>query len=192
MRLFAERGFRSTTVGDIERAAGLVPRSGALYQHFSSKRDLLEAGLERHIHDLRTIGGVMDLLPLSDLRSELTLLARWLLAELEREREVCMVLEKEGEQFARLRERFYEDVVDAGFRMAAEFGRKRIKEIRGADDVDVDALAVLVVGAIVNYRRTQWTFGHAPLDIDEERFVAGMVDVFGRTVAVHETGLSVG
>src|SRR5947209_7757695 len=38
MRLFAERGFRATTVGDIEAAAGLVPRSGGLYKHFAPKR----------------------------------------------------------------------------------------------------------------------------------------------------------
>ena len=35
MRLFAERGFRATGVGDIEAAAGLQPRRGALYKHLS-------------------------------------------------------------------------------------------------------------------------------------------------------------
>jgi len=34
IELFAERGFDGTSVGEIERAAGLAPRSGALYQHF--------------------------------------------------------------------------------------------------------------------------------------------------------------
>jgi AcrR family transcriptional regulator len=38
MRLFAERGYRGTTVWDIEEAAGLAPRAGGLYKHFRSKQ----------------------------------------------------------------------------------------------------------------------------------------------------------
>lgn len=49
MELFAERGFRATTVGDIEAAVGLAPRRGALYKHFASKQALLEAAVRSHI-----------------------------------------------------------------------------------------------------------------------------------------------
>ncbi len=49
MRLFAERGFRATSVGDIEGAVGLVPRRGALYKHFPSKQALLEAAVRAHL-----------------------------------------------------------------------------------------------------------------------------------------------
>ena len=41
MRLFAERGYRGTTVGDIEQAAGLSPRAGGLYKHFASKDEVV-------------------------------------------------------------------------------------------------------------------------------------------------------
>ena len=44
MRLFARRGFRGTTVGEIEQAAGLAPRAGGLYKHFRSKEEVLAAG----------------------------------------------------------------------------------------------------------------------------------------------------
>ena len=40
VELFAERGYTETTVGDIEEAAGLVPRAGAMYKHFASKDEL--------------------------------------------------------------------------------------------------------------------------------------------------------
>ena len=43
LRLFAERGFDAVSVGEIEQAAGLVPRRGAMYRHFASKDALLEA-----------------------------------------------------------------------------------------------------------------------------------------------------
>ena len=35
-RLFAEQGYKGTSVGEIEAAAGLSPRAGALYKHFPS------------------------------------------------------------------------------------------------------------------------------------------------------------
>ena len=42
IELFAERGFEGASVGEIERSAGLAPRSGALYQHFKGgKQELL-------------------------------------------------------------------------------------------------------------------------------------------------------
>src|SRR5215218_9307673 len=56
LRLFAENGFQGTTVGEIERRAGLTPRAGALYKHFPSKEAVLEAAFERHVAELEAIG----------------------------------------------------------------------------------------------------------------------------------------
>ena len=44
--LFAERGFRGTTIRDIARAAGAT--EGLIYHYFPSKADLLRAVIERH------------------------------------------------------------------------------------------------------------------------------------------------
>ncbi len=175
MRLFAERGFRGTTVGDIEAAAGLSPRSGALYKHFASKRALLEAALERHVRELESMEGVIDLLPLGDLRSELTLLVRWLLMELSRQRDVCRVLEKEGDQFPELLTLFRERVIQRGYRQAAELTRRWVKDA-GEDGVDADGLAAVMVGAVVNFRTMAWGYGAPPLDLDEERFTRAWVE----------------
>lgn len=43
-RLFAERGFRNTTVRDIADAAGIL--SGSLYHHFDSKEAMVDELLE--------------------------------------------------------------------------------------------------------------------------------------------------
>ncbi len=45
LKLFADKGYGATSVADIQRASGLAPGSGALYKHFASKRDLLEAAV---------------------------------------------------------------------------------------------------------------------------------------------------
>ena len=180
MRLFAERGYQGTTVGAIEEAAGLTPRAGGLYRHFRSKREVLDAALERHVSEISTMGGVMDLLPLGDLRSELTLLVRWLLVELEREREVVRVIEREGSDVPAFRDRFRDEVVEVGFREAAEFTRRHLKETDL--DYDPDVLAVTAVGTIVNFRRHEWTFGSPPMGLEEDHFATVLVDLLVKII----------
>lgn len=180
LELFAERGYRGTTVGDIEEAAGLSPRSGALYKHFDNKRALLEAALDRHSHDVASINGVMDLFPLGDLRAELTLLGRWLLQELTDERDVTRLIEKEGDQFPEIVARMRDEVVQAGYRLASGYASARL--VHDDAGLDSDAVAAIAVGAIINYRRTQWTFGTPPADVDEERFLETWVELFVRAV----------
>jgi AcrR family transcriptional regulator len=177
IQLFAERGFHGTTVGDIEAAAGLTPRSGALYKHFHSKAELLEAAVERHIFEVRTMGNVVDLMPLGDLRAELTLLARWILAELERERDLMLVLEKDGDELPKLRERFYSEVGEVGYHLGVEYVRRFLKDVPKLNGIDEEALAVIALGAIMTHRRCEWTFGRTPLNFDDERLVNGIVDL---------------
>src|ERR687895_265863 len=110
MRLFAEHGYAGTTVGQIEAEAGLAPRSGALYQYFKGKRELLDAAVDRHMSDLDEMQGAMDMLPLGDLRAELTLMARWNLQDLARRRDLYRFLRKEGDRFPELVAKIYEGI----------------------------------------------------------------------------------
>jgi AcrR family transcriptional regulator len=41
--------YEAASVGAIEQRAGLAPRSGALYQHFKDKDDVLHASIEREL-----------------------------------------------------------------------------------------------------------------------------------------------
>ena len=175
MSLFAERGARGTTIGDIEEDAGLTRRGGAFYKHFHSKEEILEAGIEREIREAEAVRGVVELLPLGELRAELTLICRLLLAQLTRQRDLTRVFEKEGEKIAELRDRMLKRVIQVDYRQAAQVAQGWVKEY-GIEDVDVEAVVTMMLGAIVNYRRTEWTFGGAPLDVDENRFVEAWVD----------------
>ena len=171
LELFAQRGFRRTTVGEIEAAAGLTARGGAMYKHFASKKELLEEAVGQRIEEiLRMREELLKLLPLEDLRSEAALLLRWILTELHREREINAIIEKEGDEFPELRERFYRELVEPGYRGIAEVSAQRFNPALGLD-FDPEAIAVLIGGALVNYRRSQWTFGEVILDVDEERLV---------------------
>jgi AcrR family transcriptional regulator len=178
LKLFAERGFRRTTVGDIETLAGLSPRSGALYKHFANKQEVLAAAVERHLLEVETIRNVLDLMPLGDLRAELTLLARWILADLDRNRELFLVFEKEGDDLAELRDRYYQEVGEFGYRVGAEFLRRALHP--DGTDVDPEVLATITMNALVNQRRCEWTFERKPLGLDDARLVEGVVDIVMR------------
>jgi AcrR family transcriptional regulator len=73
--LFLSRGYRATSIGAIEKAAGLAPRTGGFYRHYPSKQALL-SDIARDIIEDPAEMGFGDLLPLGDTRAELLLIAR--------------------------------------------------------------------------------------------------------------------
>jgi AcrR family transcriptional regulator len=174
-RLFAEQGYNGTSVGEIEAAAGLSPRSGALYKHFPSKQAVLAAAIAEHtavVDEMRTQLAVM---PLGDLRAELTLVARWGLAELRREHELTRIVMKEGDRFPQIAETFREQIVMRGHRMAAEWIARYV-EREGGRVADPEAVGALLTGSLVGYTLQEVLFGPAPAGVDEERFLAAWVD----------------
>nr|WP_296766522.1 TetR/AcrR family transcriptional regulator [Rhodococcus sp. (in: high G+C Gram-positive bacteria)] len=71
--LFAERGFRSTTVREIGDAAGVL--SGSLYHHFDSKETIIEEILTSYLDNLMaTYTEIVDreLAPVDTLRALIT------------------------------------------------------------------------------------------------------------------------
>jgi AcrR family transcriptional regulator len=170
IQLFAERGFRETTVGDIETAAGLQPRRGALYHHFPSKQALLEAAVHAHLARVEDGLRQMEELPGVDLRTEALLIGRWFLAELDAERYLVRVLEQDGDRLAEIRDLIRERIIDAGHRRVEQVLRRRLGGARR--DIDTVAFAALVIGPLANHRRVDWTYGRPPLGITDGQLLA--------------------
>ncbi|WP_343232121.1 helix-turn-helix domain-containing protein [Mycolicibacterium sp. CBMA 361] len=92
MRLFCEQGYRATSVAQIEAAAGLAPGSGALYHHFKSKEALLDAGIDRQLDRRRSMRDIRKLFRgVGDLRTDLTLLGRYLTAVIDEEQQFLTI-----------------------------------------------------------------------------------------------------
>jgi AcrR family transcriptional regulator len=175
LRLFAERGYQGTTVGEIERACGLTPRAGALYKHFSSKEAVLEAAFERHIAELEGLHSAIELMPLGDMRSELTLLIRWGLQMLERQSDLRRIVITEGDRFPRLKRRYREGIVDRAYEEVTAFVRSKIATGE-LPDADAEAIAVLVTTALLGYRIELDVFGRPPAGVDQERLISAVVE----------------
>ena len=175
MRLFALQGFHATSVGEIEAAAGLQPRRGALYKHFATKHTLLEAAVRAHL--ARAAAGASEIeavdftaIAHADtelLDSILRGLARWFLDEMDAMEDLTLLLEHDRSRLPDLTSEVKRDIVDLSYRTAA-----RLITSVATEPVDADALAVILLGSLVAVRRTTWTFGSPPLGVDDERTIA--------------------
>lgn len=181
VRLIALRGFAAVTVGDIESEAGFTRRGGTMYRHFESKEELLVEAVRRHVDSLSRSEGLADLLPLPDRRSELQVLGRWILQRLTAEEQISKVIEKEAGRLPQLADLMRDGISEPGYRLMSAY----LTERGLADSYDADATAVVLLGALVNARRSEWTFGAPPAGVTDERLVGAwvsLVDVVLTTV----------
>lgn len=177
LELFAEHGYAGVSVGQIEQAAGLAPRSGALYHYFRSKQDLLHAALMHASCTVDELEGVLGMLPLGDLRAELVLLARWNMTSLQRRTTLTRFLTTHGAEIPEdLRAEMYDRLCDRPYQLIRAWLRERLVGVPGAEQLDVDATVLVLVESMAGYRTLSDVFGRVPGEVDDERFVQAWVD----------------
>jgi AcrR family transcriptional regulator len=188
MKLFAEQGYRATTVGAIEKEAGMAPCSGALYQHFKGKQQLLEAAVDRELAGMDELAYAIAMFPLGDLRAEVTMLARWNLASLERRAAITLLVRREADLLPkRLRTKLYDRLVARPYAEIVAWLSTRFREA-GIDPPDLDALTLILIESMGAYRELNRVFGQVPADIDDDRFIAAWVDT--ALAVAHRYGLN--
>lgn len=185
LRLFAERGYAQVCVGDVEREVGLVPRRGALYRHFASKDALLEATVQHYLDAVGQVGEEFATPPEDDLTGAAESLGQRILQEMDAQRDITRILERDGDRLPELRAAFRTRVSDPAYATAATLLRNWIAA--RADNADhavenLDATAVLLVGALVNTRRSAWTFDRPPGGQDDDALVTAWAALCSTTV----------
>jgi AcrR family transcriptional regulator len=103
LKLFAERGYAETTVGQIEAAAGLSARAGGFYRHFMSKEDVLLKAMDGLVESLIAELRVEEIVTLGSIRAELLVIARALIRAAEEQRPLRLLLQREGYKLPALR-----------------------------------------------------------------------------------------
>jgi AcrR family transcriptional regulator len=170
VELFGRQGYHGTSVGEIEEAAGLTPRSGALYKHFPSKAALLEAAMEQRSRVVDELEALVTITPVADPHAEVAALIHIAFREIGRDQRLFRIVMREGDNFPELRDRFYDRIVRRGHAQTAERLRL-LAEAAGVSDVDLDALAAVLLAPIISYRALETIFGRPPGDLDEERYL---------------------
>lgn len=174
MRLFSERGYRATSVTDIEAASGLSPGAGGIYHHFPTKESVLKAGIERRLARLEALRDIRDALtPLDDLRAELTVMARFVLRELHDEAPLLRILVSETRSRPQALTETLASLVSSTI---ASFGSWLGDRIPGnSSEADRAALASLAIGSLISPSLLGDVLELMTPEVDDEATVATWV-----------------
>ena len=176
MRLFSEQGFRSASVAQIEQAAGLTPGAGGLYHHFSSKEEVLAAGVRRNLERLQAVRDVRRVIGnLGDLRAELSVTARYFLAELDSQSELLRIVVSETRRQPQLLAEAADQLIASTFQGFAEWLRETAGVV--AEEKDASTIAALALGALLSSRLLHNVIGVETLGVDDDTLVSGWVDM---------------
>ena len=169
MRCFASKGYRATTMADIEEAAGLKPGAGGTYRHFASKRAILDAVIDAALAERDE---VLAPAPLS-----LEAAARDALVQLDRHRDLMGLMLRDLGQFPDLQTKVIKRLVTGPIRLVAE------RTAAVAPQLDADALAVLLVGALVNVKVMEMLGRGSRIRVSQKRLVDAWAHLYRSSVA---------
>lgn len=177
---FAAKGFAGTTIADIESAAGYTPRSGGVYRHFRSKAAMLEAVIDAELEANRTsVIETPDPPPDAAPADVLEQVVRRGLSRLDDQADLMRILFADLDQFPHLLEKVRAGLTDATYR---DFANRlaAAHSIGLIPDLDFEAVAVLAIGPVVDFKIKQHLLGFTPLDLEEERLVRAWVHMFSQ------------
>ena len=175
MRLFSQHGYAATSIAKIEAAAGLTPGAGGIYHHFASKEAVLAAGIERQLTRLGALREIRHVLgSLGDLKAELTLTARYILAELDSESELLRILASDARNRPQLLTTAVDQLVSSTFKgFATWIGERAARPI---PDEEATAIATLGLGSLLSTRLLRDVLG-IPAQVDDETLVDTWVEL---------------
>lgn len=174
-QLFAERGYGTTSVADIQVACGLTGGSGALYKHFPSKRALLDAVVRQHLDSLT--GGAHDFASSApqDLRACLRMIGDSVLKGIEGDRDLLRIIFRDLDAFPDLLEEIWRGVLDNVYSALTDW----LENERAAGRVNVDdaaATASVLLASLTYYQILDSLIGRVPGGIDRERYLDAWVE----------------
>jgi AcrR family transcriptional regulator len=180
MRLFSENGYAATSIAKIEAAVGLTPGAGGIYHHFASKEAVLAAGIERQLARLGALREIRNVLgSLGDLKAELTLTARYVLAELDSESELLRILASDARNRPKLLTNAVDELISSTFTGFASWISERAE--RPVEAEEAKAIATFGLGSLLSARLLRDVLG-IPAHVDDEALVDTWVQMMSATL----------
>ncbi len=180
LKLFAAKGYAATSVADIQRASGLAPGSGALYKHFGSKRELLEAAVAHRIDRIVAAREQYDAGEPGGVEAAVRIAGRLIWDNLRQSEDLLKVMLREPDELGDLDEKTWQVITDNTYQRFADelvasnrAGRTRIP--------DPEAAAAVAIGSLSYAATLQALTGRLPGNIDAQRYFEAWV---GQTVSV--------
>lgn len=180
LRLFAAKGYSATSVADIQRASGLAPGSGALYKHFGSKLELLEAAVAHRIDSIVAAREQYDAGQPGSVEDAVRTAGQLIWNNLKQSEDLLKVMLREPEALGDLDDKTWQVITDNAYQRFADelaatnrAGRTRIP--------DPEAAAAVAIGSLSYAATLQSLTGRSPGNIDDDRYFEAWVS---QTVSV--------
>lgn len=158
MRCFSRSGFAGTSLADIESEARLSIGAGSTYRYFASKQAMLEAAVADAL-----LGA--DELTVAEPQS-LAEAGRMALESMDQIRDLTRIVLRDLDQFPELLTPVLDRLLEGPVRAVAT------SMSNAAPGIDGDAMATLLVGALVNVKVIEAIAGKRPAAVDEDRLLA--------------------
>jgi AcrR family transcriptional regulator len=169
IKLFADQGYAKTSIADIQRQCGLAAGSGALYKHFASKRELLNAATVRYVQRLADYQVRFNAEPTGDAEQALRRVAAMIWDGIDDNALLLRVIFREP-GFPDLADQLWTAITEnaygrfaGGLRAAVEEGVLAI--------ADPEAAAAVLVASLAYYPMVRMLIGHTPGKIDRDRYL---------------------
>lgn len=146
--LFERKGYRGTTVGEIEARTGLSARAGGFYRHFKSKEQLLLEIFDRVVETPKSLA-LSSLMPLGDARAELLLIARSYIGLNKGKERLTALLLNEAERVPALKKKL-QHANETLFEELKNWVSKK-PAAEGMDDEALSALTLTIFGGLLYY-----------------------------------------
>lgn len=167
--LFAKQGYRETSVGDIEEAAGLTRRAGGFYRHFESKEAVLIESVAGMVTEMVAEVRLEEILKAGSVKAELLFIAERLLAHAAQYRELRLLLSREAHKLPALRAAMQKANMTLARQDIVPWTAHALKRAGRKDDATT--FAFLVFGPVLLYLisldRNQPAFGLSKNDAME-------------------------
>jgi AcrR family transcriptional regulator len=182
MRLFSAKGFDATSVSQIEAAAGLAGGSGALYHHFKSKEELLNAGIDRQLDRRRAMRDIRAMFAgLGDMHAELTVLGRYLLSIVDEEIELLQIAARTSAGRSARLDTAYAALIDT---LNSELAEWITAWAPAITQQQATILAALGVNGILGARFATTLFHQPESRISDDHYLAEWTEVLAARIAV--------
>jgi AcrR family transcriptional regulator len=184
LKLFADKGYAATSVADIQRASGLAPGSGALYKHFASKRELLEAAVEHRIDSIVAAREQYDAGQPESVEQAVRTAGQLIWNNVNQSEDLLKVMLREPDELGDLDEKTWQVITDNAYQRFADelaalnrSGRTSIP--------DPEAAAAVAIASLSYAGTLQALSGRLPGNIDADRYFEAWVSQTVSVLAQH-------
>lgn len=173
IKLFARQGYAETSIADIQRECGLSAGSGALYKHFSSKRQLLEAATRRFADGFADDRKRFHVNPGESTEEVLRRAATLIWDGIEENAPLFRVIFREP-AFSDLADELWSAITENAYRRFAK-GLRVVVDAGMMRIDDPEATAAVLVASLAYYPMVRLLIGHTPGEVDRDRYLEAWI-----------------